>query len=130
MALDRLPCWEYALSILQNLGKEGMSSDESEIEQTEASTRNIFLVKHLLWRRDIERLLRAVDDVRYLEPSGIYSPQGSKPVPRATENDPLVSCRPPPESLSPTMLDLTWAQSHRDIKGRLTGKKFTWIDYW
>ncbi len=46
---DDIALWRWLQLLLQRLGKDGMSSEESEVE--EGSARGVYYVKKLPWRR-------------------------------------------------------------------------------
>jgi hypothetical protein len=75
--------WKRMLKIVKTLGKEGMSSDESDIE--ERTNRPVYRVRVMLWRRDLDNLMDAIDNARFKPGSG-YSKKGSKPTPRIRDD--------------------------------------------
>jgi hypothetical protein len=71
--------WKWMEQLLQYLGEDGMSSDESDVEGELDTT--VFRVKTMLWRRNIDRELDIIDKQR-LKDKDLFSPRGSKPGPR------------------------------------------------
>ncbi|KIK12698.1 hypothetical protein PISMIDRAFT_18548 [Pisolithus microcarpus 441] len=70
---DDVVAWRFLNSLITTLGSDGMSSEDSNGEDTEA----IFCTRTLPWRRDIVRELQIVDQQR-LRDSTIFSPRGAK----------------------------------------------------
>ncbi|KAI6031653.1 hypothetical protein BKA83DRAFT_4122219 [Pisolithus microcarpus] len=70
---DDVVAWRFLNSLITTLGSDGMSSEDSDGEDTEA----IFCTRTLPWRRDIVRELQIVDQQR-LRDSTIFSPRGAK----------------------------------------------------
>lgn len=71
--------WSNLLRILEILGDNGMSSDESATE--EVTYRPCYQVTILLWRHDFDAMMDIIDDACMDVTSG-YSNRGSKPTPR------------------------------------------------
>jgi hypothetical protein len=71
------------LTIINTLTKEGVSSDESDVE--EGTNRPIYRVRVLLWRRDFDWILDAVDKVRF-DPSNDFNQKGALPRPRVRQD--------------------------------------------
>jgi hypothetical protein len=86
---------EWLLVVLQRLGTDGMSSEDIEVE---SALETLYRVRVLEWRRNIDRELAMIDNMRY-DDVNIYAPQGSKPGQRIrgnalkTSRDPV--CRLP-----------------------------------
>ncbi|KAI6017356.1 hypothetical protein BKA83DRAFT_4029954, partial [Pisolithus microcarpus] len=57
---DDIVAWRFLNSLITTLGSDGMSSEDSNGEDTEA----IFCTRMLPWRRDIVRELQIVDQQR------------------------------------------------------------------
>ncbi|KAI1783021.1 hypothetical protein LXA43DRAFT_1103097 [Ganoderma leucocontextum] len=71
--------WAEILKIVEILGKDGMSSDESTEE--EDTHRSCYRVSLLPWRREFDAIMEAIDVERFGEQSG-YSKRGSVPTTR------------------------------------------------
>ncbi|TFK72421.1 hypothetical protein BDN72DRAFT_855453 [Pluteus cervinus] len=76
--------WNMILTVLEDLGERGMSSDESELE--EGSLTQSFRAKKLPWRRNLDDILALVDDTRRLQGNG-YKNQGCLPVDRTRDGE-------------------------------------------
>lgn len=70
-----LEFWKWALTVIERLGAEGMSSDESCGEET-ATHERIYRVKIMVWRRRMEDVLKIIDECRHGS-NGIFSLRGS-----------------------------------------------------
>ena len=103
--------WAEFLKILEILGQDGMSSDESTEE--EDTHRACFRVSLLPWRRDFSAIMEAIDIERFGEQSG-YSKRGSVPTPRYRQDQTLteeslhVSRRPPVTNLPAAFYHERW----------------------
>jgi hypothetical protein len=123
---DDLPLWEWLQSVLQNLGSDGMSSEESGVEGIET----VYRVKILEWRRNMERELDIVDKQRLLD-SDLFSPRGSKPVTRIRSPDNVASSRGPVPGLPRSFYDKKWLDRQSDNYRRMTlcvsQQQFKWF---
>ncbi|PIL25943.1 hypothetical protein GSI_11697 [Ganoderma sinense ZZ0214-1] len=84
--------WKKFLQIIDTLGKEGMSSDDSAEE--EATHRSCYQVSILPWRRDFDAIMDKIDAERWNPRSG-YSTRGSRPTPRHRQDKALISLEGP-----------------------------------
>ena len=80
--------WKQFLQIVETLGKEGMSSNESETE--EITHHLCYRVSVLPWRRDFDAIMDKIDAERWSPQSG-YSARGSRPTPRHRQDRELAS---------------------------------------
>ena len=80
---DNLPSWKWLQRLIKTLGEDGMSSEESSVEN---SVTNILRVKNMDWRRNIEKELEIIDLQRVID-KDIFSLQGSRPLPRKCAPD-------------------------------------------
>ena len=55
---DDLPSWKWLQHLIKTLGEDGMSSEESSVEN---SVMNVLWVKNMNWRRNIEKELEIID---------------------------------------------------------------------
>ncbi|KAG0697714.1 hypothetical protein DFH29DRAFT_878519 [Suillus ampliporus] len=72
---DDLPVWVYLNSIVETLDKDGMSSDESDIDDCEVQ---VFRVKSMPWRANFSHEMKIIDEQR-LVGVAIFTPRESKP---------------------------------------------------
>ena len=75
---DDTNIWRWLADVLERLGTDGMSSDESGMEE---EIEIIYHTKVMPWRRDLETELRIIDNQRLVD-TDIFAPRGSKPVKR------------------------------------------------
>lgn len=84
-AASDLAIWRWLGTVVEKLGTDGMSSDESSTEGVET----VYRVKKMAWRREIEASLDIIDRERRLN-SDIFPPQGSVPTKRIRgDNNPI-----------------------------------------
>ncbi|KAI6039515.1 hypothetical protein EDC04DRAFT_2895191 [Pisolithus marmoratus] len=81
---DDLPSWQWLGRLIKTLGKHGMSSEESAVEN---GVENVLHVKTMGWCRNIDRELEIVG-LQHTVDIDIFSLQGLRPLRRicATEN--------------------------------------------
>lgn len=65
--------WRFLLKMLLRMTARATSSDETDIDQP--TGREVYRVKIIVWRRDISRYLKYIDDHRE---EGFYEQRGSK----------------------------------------------------
>lgn len=87
---DDQAVWAYLQSIMENLGKDGMSSDESEHEDGDVQ---VFRRKSMPWRADFSQEMQIIDQQR-LTGATIFTPRGSKPAKRLHNVNRESSCIP------------------------------------
>ena len=75
---DDLAAWEWLQRLVKLLGEQGMSSEESAIEN---NVEHLLRVKRMEWRCCIDQELDIVD-VECIIDSDIFSRRGAKPVKR------------------------------------------------
>ncbi|KAF8221025.1 hypothetical protein L208DRAFT_1330472, partial [Tricholoma matsutake] len=71
-----ISAWQWMERLLRHLGKDGMSSDESDIEGELDTT--VFCVKMMPWRHNIDKELDIIDK-QWVKDKDLFSPRGSKP---------------------------------------------------
>jgi len=67
---DDLLSWKWLQRLIKTLGEDGMSSEESSVEN---SVTNVLRVKNMDWRRNIEKELEIIDLQRVID-KDIFSP--------------------------------------------------------
>ena len=72
---SELGVWEWLSKILDYLGTNGMSTEESE----EENHHTVFQVKIMYWRRDVGKYLNLIDAQQH-KVSGLFSNARSKGV--------------------------------------------------
>ena len=124
---SELGVWEWLSKMLDYLGTDGMSSEESE----EENHRTVFRVKIMYWRRDVVKYLDLIDEQRH-KVSGLFSNAGSKGVDkrRGRGNGFLISERSPVKKLPRVLYDDRWFESLQE-QGQLLLKvsqhRFEWL---
>ncbi|KAF8906074.1 hypothetical protein CPB84DRAFT_1844719 [Gymnopilus junonius] len=119
--------WEWLLDLVETLGEDGMSSDESEIDDRTATV--IYRVKNMPWRRTISEEMDLIDKQRAT--AHIFSKKGSKPMPRMRGGG--ESRRDEVEELPKGIYNKDWLKklplsSKDDFK--FSPKKFQWLKIW
>lgn len=123
-----LEAWRWLKSLLDFLGADGMSSDESSgTDRLET----IFRVKIMVWRRKMEDCMDIIDQQRIVDPE-IYAAQGAKPVKRLRGSENPSSCRPPVTGLPNSLYNEGWLASKSEHYQQLTlhvsKEQFRWIN--
>jgi hypothetical protein len=101
---DDTRVWQYLRSMLAALGKESMSSDESEYDQ-EIGT--YFRPKIIPWRRSITRELEMIDK-EHRRLGSAERRRGAKPVFRKRDGEKTISSRNPVPGLPISLYDPGW----------------------
>ncbi|KAG2739433.1 hypothetical protein P692DRAFT_20755900 [Suillus brevipes Sb2] len=101
---DDLPAWQWLQKLIKTLGDDGMSSEESDIEN---DVECVLRVKNMTWRRGIERELSVIDNQRVLD-DDIFAPQGSKPMKRIRAPGNSTTLRSPVTGLPKALYDAKW----------------------
>ena len=117
--------WAWLLQLVQRLGEDGMSSEETV---TEDESNHVFHVKTLPWRRNIDKELRIVDSARIQDPPR-FGHSGSRPVLRRRGND-LISVRDPVHWLPKVLYDAGWfaREGHRRLGVQVSRAPFPWME--
>jgi hypothetical protein len=97
--------WQRIYHILNWMGKDGMSSEESGDE----NGHHVMRVHYFDWRRkDATSMMQLIDSIRTLRPN-LFNPNGAKPVARVRIPEP--SKRPPPKLYPKSFYDSAWYDS-------------------
>lgn len=129
---EDITLWKWLALLLKRLGKDGMSSEESEVE--EGSARGVYYVKKMPWRRpDVTKHVKFIDKQRDAA-NGLYSRRGNAPVPRIINiGNKGVSRRPAPPALPRTLYHEEWLQKQHaaDVAELdISDEKFPWREYY
>ncbi|KAG1775989.1 hypothetical protein EV702DRAFT_1046623 [Suillus placidus] len=100
---DDQAVWVYLQSLVETLGKDGMSSDESEHEDGEVQ---VFRLKKMPWRADVDHEMHIIDQQR-LAGAANFTPHGSKPAKRF-RNAIQESSRPAIKGLPRALYNSSW----------------------
>lgn len=93
---------------METLGKDGMSSDESETEDCELP---VFRLKTMPWRANFGQEMQIIDEQR-LAGAAIFTPRGSKPAKRL-HNAKRESARPAVAALPRAFYNPSWLSGQR-----------------
>ncbi|KAI6095507.1 hypothetical protein F5141DRAFT_1068330 [Pisolithus sp. B1] len=116
---DDVVAWRFLHSVITKLGSDGMSSEDSDGEDTET----IFCTHTLPWRRDIVKELNLIDQ-RRLQDSSIFSPRGAKAAKRIRRDNFSPSERKAVEGLPRPFYDESWLAQN---KGMASDEHFRWM---
>jgi hypothetical protein len=124
---DFVDLWTWLGNVLEELGQEGMSSDESDVEN---ETETIYRPKTMPWRRKMDKELDLIDASRFKQK--VFGKQGSKPVRRYRHPDNPVSTREPVEGLPRSFYDDDWFnhRAGRDRILQISLVDFPWMTVW
>ena len=117
--------WKWLKSLIETLGHDGMSSedsmDESDLEVT-------YRLKILEWRRNIDHELKILDG-EYLRYRKAKSHRGQKPAPRRRQGN-KVSTREPVCGLPLNLYNETWlvmkTDEYMERTLKISEKPFKW----
>jgi hypothetical protein len=115
--------WKWLSEVLKQLGHDGMSSDDSEIED---DMDVILRVKRLPWRRDISKELEYIDSQRILE-TNPFSRKGARPMKRRRGEG--VSTRAAMEGLPAIFYDQQWLREQclAELELKVSNAAFQWL---
>jgi hypothetical protein len=114
-------------SLIKHLGEDGMSSDESEVDDELGVI--IYRPKEMEWRPNVEKVMTIIDKQRMVD-RDIYSFKGSKPGPRSRHKKKGTSRRKPPAGLPRSLYDKDWLKTQTKTKARklhISKEKFVWM---
>lgn len=118
--------WLFLKNMLERLGAEGDSSDETEIDETTLET--VYRVKVMFWRRDLSKYLKMIDAQR--DDPNCFSTKGSKGVRRLPARD--MTRRQPVKELPRMLYDDDWFNQidteRRSLHMRVSKKEFEWLE--
>lgn len=101
--------WEEGFKpLLEGLGKDGMSSDESDVDPTTGET--TFIVKELPWRVDVKEELDTIDLQRKKNRSARVR-RGAQPSKRIRLAKGPSSIRPPPMGINRALVEKSWLKN-------------------
>jgi hypothetical protein len=100
-----LAAWNWIGSLLEILGPDGMSSDESDAD----AHGPILVAKKVPWRRDCEQFMEILDDER--TNGGLFKKCGQLPERRVRRLDANDSDRKVPKGLPEALYKPEWVQS-------------------
>ena len=122
-----LGAWKWLLDLLDQLGENGMSSEESNIDGRTGM--EVYYVKEMTWRRDVQHEMRVIDDERHKEKQ-LFTHKGAKPVSRIRNGAKGGTRRPAPKGLAKMLYSKDWleelsAADRRSLE--ISDEKFKWM---
>lgn len=123
---DEEMVWEWLGNVIKTLGHDGMSSEESDIEE---DIEVVLRVKKMPWRRDINKELHLIDSARLHAPKK-FGAQGSKPMRRYRGSDNQVTNRAVVQGLPSTFYDGEWLRAQRNKWSvvKISREEFNWMN--
>jgi hypothetical protein len=118
--------WKWLRDVLQILGAEGMSTDESGVDDDDFNV--IYRVTIKAWRRpEITEYMQQIDKERLGEDSG-FSAQGAQPHRRVRDYTNAESSRTPTKCLPRALYDDSWFnKNHRKFSLNVSKEQFQWL---
>ncbi|KAI6022120.1 hypothetical protein EDC04DRAFT_2900940 [Pisolithus marmoratus] len=107
---DNVVAWQFLSSVIAMLGSDGMSSEDSDGEDT----KTVYCTHMLPWRRDIVKELNLIDQQR-LKDSSIFSPRGAKAVKHIRSDKFLQSEWKPVKGLPCPFYDAGWLAWNKEM---------------
>ena len=115
--------WRWLVDVLEWLGENGMSSDESGVE---IEIETIYHMKMMPWRRNIVTELQIIDDQRLVD-TDIFTPRGSKPVKRRRGIRNIQSFRKAVANLPRAFYNEEWLERQPPkFHAGISDEKFKW----
>ena len=115
--------WSFLNTVVRTLGTEGMSSDDSDMEDMVA----VYRTRLMPWRRDISKELTIIDE-QHFKDHQIFS-KGAKPAKRTSSM--LPSSRGAMKGLPMSFYDADWMGTNNTNKAFPTDEQFLWMHiYW
>jgi hypothetical protein len=121
---DDIGLWKWRLLVLEKLGADGMSSDDTSFEEGRGV---VFRVRKMPWRREITGDLRAIEAARYAN-AHIFNRRGARPITRIRDTNMEASKREPVHGLPIPFYDHDWFvnEPHAELKYQISKEGFTW----
>jgi len=122
-----LKLWEWLRTLLQWLGTDGMSSEDSSIEGFE----KVYRVKILIWHRNIDQYLDLIDGERHI-PDDKFAEAGSKPIQHIQHSGNMESIRNPASGLPRTLYNEEWLKDvdeYAQLELNVSQEQFQWMNF-
>lgn len=120
-----LTSWKWLQSLIENLGEEGMSSDESDRDMYGS----FVLAKRMPWRRECESYMDVLDEEHLF--GSLFKKSGHCPERRIRKVDAPESARKAPKALPEALYKPQWVEglenSHKHLFYSLSEKPFKWM---
>lgn len=125
----RLLAWKWLDSLLELLGRDGMSSDES-VDENGRHTEAIFRVKVMPWRSEMGEQLDFIDRER-LQDEAILDGRGSKPIKRVRAADNPTTTRKVPMGKPKSIYNKDWynglEKRYKQFTLKVSNQEFEWV---
>ncbi len=121
------PIWQWLREVIEKLGEDGMSSDESDTDKRTGLP--IYHVTNMKWRQKMVYELNMVDKLRLVD-RDLYSGWGAKPIPRLRDERNSDSCRASPKEIPKKLYSAEWLQDQMPRKYRelmIPNEDFQWL---
>ena len=121
------PIWQWLCDVIEKLGEDGMSSDESDTD--ERTGLPIYRVTNMKWRRKMVYELNMVDKLRLVD-RDLYSGRGAKPIPRLRDERNSDSRRASPKGIPKKLYSAEWLQDQTPREYRelmIPDEDFQWL---
>ncbi|KIO01269.1 hypothetical protein M404DRAFT_150365, partial [Pisolithus tinctorius Marx 270] len=99
-----LHTWQWLLQLIHTLGKHGMSSKDSNIDN---NIMTVLQVKNMAWQHRVKWELDIIDLQRLIN-NDVFAPQGSKPIQRICAPGNPQSLHTPVPGLPQSIYDSIW----------------------
>lgn len=126
---EDLEIWAWIQTVVQKLGEEGTSSDESGVDEETGYA--VFNVRKMPWRRNIEKLLTAIQRAEAVA-NASRDKRGAKPAHRIRANGNLNSRRDPKKELPRQLYDPKWLKEQNKYvlaNLKISKDKLQWIEW-
>lgn len=111
--------WEFLRDVVETLGTDGMSSDDSGLEDMAP----ILHTRAMPWRKNIQHELDIIDHSRSVD-ADIFSPRGAKATKRIRAHNPVLTSRSPVKNLPASFYNPIWIANHEEFASETD---FTWM---
>jgi len=119
--------WGWLLGLLERLGEDGMSSEESDIDMQTGM--EVYYTRRMPWRRGVNREMKLIDDQRFKDKQ-VYTRKGTKPATRVRNGAKGDTRRFTPKGLPKSFYDKEWLTAQRKTDRRdlhISEEKFNWM---
>lgn len=118
--------WEWLETLVITLDAEGMSSDETDIDDNTGAL--VLRVRNPDWRRRVEKEMDFVDQQR-VDDKELFSNKGSKPTLRLRKDCLGKTRRNPPTGKPKAVFDMSYLKNHKNPrKLKLSEMNMPWIN--
>lgn len=127
--------WTWAQKVIDRYGVDGMSSDESEVDEHSGGRKTVLRAKYMFWRRNIENIVKLIESTK-TKNRQLFSQRGPQAFLRirpdydSPGNVPKTN-RPAAENLPYHFYDATWFHSLssnvRQSVLHATNEPFEWL---